>query len=108
MNQTNTKDSFPLLQAGKLWYGPSIRSGDREFGVPDGYPLAAAGTRVDEQGRKFVRVKGVRWFTNLDFPERHEDLVLYKSYNPEEYPTYANFDAIEVGSTKEIPKDYSG
>lgn len=107
-NAITYKEIFPLIQDNKVWYGPSIRSGDREFGVPADYPLTAAGSRVDEAGNKFIRVKGVRWFINLDFPERHQDLILYKSYNPEDYPTYDNFDAIEVGKTKEIPVDYDG
>ena len=108
MNAIKYKEIFPLIRDNKVWYGPSIRSGDREFGVPADYPLTAASSRVDEAGNKFIRVKGVRWFTNMDFPERHEDLILYKSYNPEEYPTYDNFDAIEVAKTKEIPVDYDG
>ena len=108
MNAITYKEIFPVIKDNKLWYGSSIRSGDREFGVPADYSLTAAGSRVDEAGNKFIRVKGVRWFTNLDFPERHEDLILYKSYNPEEYPTYDNFDAIEVAKTKEIPVDYDG
>jgi hypothetical protein len=83
-------------------------SGDREFGVPDNSTLTAAGYRVDETGRKFIRVKGVRWFTNLDYKERHEDLILYKKYSQEEYPKYDNYDAINVNATKDIPVDYSG
>jgi hypothetical protein len=102
------KEIFPYIQANKIWYGQSIRSGDREFGVPADYPLTAAGTRVDADGNKFVRVKGVRWFTNLDYPARHEDLVLYKKYTPAEYPTYVNYDAIDVASYKNIPCDYDG
>ena len=35
-------------------------------------------------------------------------MILYKTYSPEKYPTYVNFDAIEVGKTKEIPMDYEG
>lgn len=108
MNAVTYKDIFRLIKDNRLWYGPSIRSGDREFGVPASYPLNAAGTRVDEHGNKFIRMKGVRWFTNLDYPERHEDLILYKSYNPEDHPTYSNYDAIDVGKVSEIPADYEG
>lgn len=108
MNAVTYKEIFPLFQKNLIWYGPSIRSGDREFGVPDDYPLTAAGTRIDAHGNKFVRVKGVRWFTNLDYPERHEDLILYKKYNPTDYPKYVNFDAIDVASYKDIPCDYEG
>lgn len=108
VNAITTKEVFRLIQQNKVWIGPSIKSGDREFGVPDDYPLNAAGFRVAEDGKKYIRVKGVRWFTNLDHKERHEDLILYKQYTPEEYPSYDNYDAIEVSKTKDIPVDYDG
>lgn len=108
MNALTYKEIFPLFQNNQMWYGPSIRSGDREFRVPNDYPLTAAGTRIDEHGNKYVRVKGVRWFTNLEFPGRHHDLNLTKTYCPSKYPRYANFDAIEVGKTADIPADYNG
>ena len=107
-NAIKYKGSFELIQENKVWLGVSIHSGDREFGVPAHYPLKAAGTRVDKAGNKFIRVKGVRWFTNLDYAERHEDVALFKTYSPEAYPRYANFDAIEVGKTAHIPVDYDG
>jgi Adenine-specific methyltransferase EcoRI len=107
-NAMKYKAIFPLIKDNKVWYGPSIQSGDREFGVPDSYPLNAASSRIGDDGRKYIRVKGVRWFTNLEYPQRHEDLILYKKYDPDEYPTYDNYDAIEVSATKEIPLDYEG
>jgi hypothetical protein len=108
MNAVTYIEIFPLFQNNKMWYGPSIRSGDREFRVPDDYPLTAAGSRVDEYGNKYVRVKGVRWFTNLDFPGRHVDLELQRRYCPDAYPKYANFDAIEVSRAVDIPFEYDG
>ena len=108
VNALSYKECFKLVKENKMWLGCSIHSGDREFGVPDDYPLNAAGCRVDENGKKFILVKGVRWFTNMDYKERHEDLILYKKYNPEEYPHYENYDAINVDITKEIPMDYNG
>nr|WP_229296595.1 adenine-specific methyltransferase EcoRI family protein [Enterobacter hormaechei] len=108
MNAVTYTNIFPLIQNNQIWYGPSIRSGDREFRVPDDYPITAVGARVDEYGNKYVRVKGVRWFTNLDFPSRHFDLILERTYSPDKYPKYANYDAIEVGKTKDIPMDYAG
>ena len=108
INAINYKEVFPLIQSNRVWLGPSISSGDREFGVPNHYPLEAAGYRVDSQGNKFIRVKGVRWFTNLNYPKRHEDLILYKKYSPDEYPKYDNYDAIEVSKTRDIPMDYEG
>jgi len=106
LNAITYKEIFKLIKENKLWFGASIHSGDREFGVPDSYPLEAAGYRIDNEGKKFIRVKGVRWFTNLDYKERHEDLILYKKYNAKEYPKYDNYDAINVNKTKEIPMDY--
>jgi hypothetical protein len=108
LNALTYRDIFKLVKENKLWFGHSIHSGDREFRVPQDYPLNAAGSRVDEEGNKYIRVKGVRWYTNLDFNERHEDLILYKTYNEEEYPKYENFDAINVDVTKDIPVDYAG
>lgn len=108
VNAVKYKEIFPLIRDNKMWLGASIHSGDREFGVPDDYPLMAAGCRIDENGQKFIRVKGVRWLTNLDYKERHEDLVLYKKYTPEDYPKYENYDAINVDITKDIPMNYSG
>lgn len=108
VNAISYKETFKLIKENKIWLGASIHSGDREFGVPDDYPLKAAGYRIDSKGRKFIRVKGVRWFTNLDYKERHEDLILYKTYNSDEYPNYDNYDAIEVNKTKNIPVDYDG
>lgn len=55
-----------------------------------------------------IRVSGVTWFTNLDISKRHEDLILYKKYTPEEYPEYDNYRAIEVSKTADIPYDYDG
>lgn len=108
VNAVTYKEIFKLIKENKIWIGPSIHSGDREFGVPEEYPLEAAGYRIDETGKKYIRVKGVRWFTNLDFEERHEDLILHKKYNPEEFPKYDNYDAINVNVTKDIPCDYDG
>ena len=108
LNAITYKEIFPIIKENKLWFGPSIHSGDREFGVPKDYPLHASGHRTDENGNKFIRVKGVRWYTNLDISKRHEDLILYKIYNPENYPKYDNYDAINVNKTKDIPMNYKG
>jgi hypothetical protein len=108
MNAATYIEIFPLFQNNKMWYGPSIRSGDREFRVPDDYPITAAGFRVDDCGIKYIRVKGVRWFTNLRYSKQYEKLILKKKYRPDDYPKYVNFDAIEVGSIMNIPIDYDG
>ena len=106
VNAITYKEFFPLLRNNQVWMGASIHSGDREFRVPNSYPLKASGCRIDEKGNKYIRVKGVRWFTNLDYKQRHEDLILYKHYTPEEYPKYDNYNAINVNKTADIPCDY--
>ena len=108
VNAVSLKEFFPLIRDNKVWIGPSIHSGDREFGVPDDYPLEAAGCRQDKDGKKYIRVKGIRWFTNLDYKERHEPMILYKKYSLAEFPRYDNYDAIEVSKTAEIPEDFYG
>lgn len=108
VNALSYKEIFKSIKSNSLWLGYSIHSGDREFRVPDDYPLDAATFRTDDNGNKYIRVKGVRWFTNLDYKERHEDLILYKKYNENDYPKYDNFNAINVDVTKEIPMDYDG
>ncbi|MCQ2111871.1 MAG: adenine-specific methyltransferase EcoRI family protein [Bacteroidaceae bacterium] len=108
VNAISLKEIFPLLKENKMWLGQSIHSGDREFAVPADYPLQASGYRTDENGNNFIRVKGVRWFTNLEYKERHEWLDLYKKYTPDEYPKYDNYDAINVNKTSDIPMDYDG
>lgn len=120
MNAITYKEVFPLIKENKLWLGPSITSGDREFQVPDDYPLEAAGWRVDQQGRRFLRIKGIRWFTNLDHGRRHQPLPLMTMadnlrYSKHEdikgkiaYDKYDNYDALEIPYTDAIPNDYEG
>ena len=119
MNALKYKESFPLIQANAMWLGASIHSGDREFEVPEEYPLNAAGSRIDESGRKYIRVKGVRWYTNLEHGRRHEPLQLmterenikfskHKEVRGIGYLRYVNFDGIEVPFSDAIPSDYEG
>ena len=106
MNAITYKNIFPLFRDNKMWYGASIHSGDRKFIVPDDYPLTASGCGVDENGQRYVKVKGVRWFTNLDYSARYVDLPLTKKYSPDEYPKYENCNAINVNKYRDIPSDY--
>ena len=108
INAVTYKEIFPLIKDNKMWIGASIHSGDRAFNVPDDYPLKAAGCGIDNDGRKYIRVKGVRWYTNLEIKYRHQPLILYKHYNEEDNPKYDNYDAIEVSKTADIPEDYDG
>lgn len=108
MNASTCREIFPLFQHDRLWYGETIHSGDRKFYVPEDYPLEASTCGVDATGRRFIRVKGVRWFTNIDNGRHHQPLQLTQTYQPELYPRYDNYDAIEVSRTAAIPADYAG
>lgn len=108
MNSISVKSVSRFFRDGELWYGPSIHSGDRMFYVPDDYPLDATGCGVDENGRRFIRVKGVRWFTNFDYPERHMPYHCVQPFTSQEYPKYDNFDAIDVSQSSKVPINYSG
>jgi hypothetical protein len=89
-----------------MWLGH--RSGDMAFRVPDYYEARETRYWVDADGQKWRSLGNACWFTNLDIARRHEEIILYKKYSPEEYPTYANFDAVEVGKANDIPIDYDG
>lgn len=118
MNAITYKEIFPLIKKNNMWLGPSISSGDRAFNVPENYPLYAASSGHDENGRPFIRVKGVRWFTCLDHGRRHQPLSLMntadnlkfnkKMQGKTAYDRYDNYDAIEVPYTNAIPSDYDG
>ena len=90
LNWTTYKEVFPLIRDNKLWLGyMSVK----EFSQPDG---------------SFKKFGNKLWFTNLDIKKRHENLILYKHYSPEEFPKYDNYDAINVDKVADIPMDYDG
>ena len=116
-NAITYKEIFPDIKDNKTWLGCTIHSGDREFQVPDNYPLNASGFRIDENGKKYIRVKGVRWFTNLDHGRRHQPMKLmtmadnikfskHKEIREDGYLRYDNYDAIEIPFSDAIPSDY--
>ncbi len=119
LNAISYKEIFPLIRDNKMWVGPSISSGDREFGVPDHYPLEAAGFRIDEKGNKYIRVKGVRWYTNIEHGRRHEPLSMltmdenikyskHKEVKGQQYFRYINFNGIDIPKGDAIPSDFDG
>ena len=107
-NALTYKEIFPYVKANQLWWGASIHSGDRKFYVPDNYPLNASTCGVDEDGKRFVRVKGIRWWTNIENTTHSTPMDLFKKYSADEYPKYDNYDAINVDKTADIPMDYEG
>ncbi len=105
-NAITYKEVFPLIMQNKIWLG--YKSGDMAFTVPDSYEPRATRYWQDESGQKWRSMGNICWFTNLDHKKRHEELILYHTYSPEEYPKYDNYDAINVNATNDIPCDYDG
>lgn len=100
------KELFPLFQQNKIWLGNGFQSGNAFFATVHSADDYAKGVYDPQTG--LVKFRNVNWFTNLDIEKRHDELVLWKTYHPDNYPTYDNFDAIEVSKTADIPLDYDG
>ena len=97
------REIFPLVINNEIWLGYGFKGGAAHFVSP--YDDIATAT---DHKQGMIRVSGVHWFTNLEIPKRNEELDLVCRYSPDEYPTYENYDAIEVGRTQDIPCDYAG
>lgn len=110
MNALKYKEMFPLLKENLIWLGNKSLSGGMDMIVPDCVfdPSKVKKYRENAVGEKIVNIMGVCWFTNLDIKKRHEEMILVKRYRPEDYPTYDNYDAIEVSKVADIPCNYPG
>jgi hypothetical protein len=105
-NSVTCKEIFPLIKENKIWLG--YYSGDMSFQIPEYYEPRETRYWEDEDGQKWRSFGNICWYTNLDISKRHEKLILYKNYNPVEYPTYDNYYAINVSKVMNIPIDYDG
>lgn len=102
-NAITYKEIFPLIKDNRIWLGYGFKGAVGHFFSPY-EDVATAG----DHREGMIRVSGVTWFTNLEIPKRNEELDLVCRYTPEAYPTYDNYDAIEVSRTADIPCDYDG
>ena len=102
-NAITYKEFFPLLKNNEVWIGGGFSGNVGFFESP--YEDTAASS---QHKKGLIRVSGVMWFTNLDIKKRHEQMILVKRYNSEDYPNFDNYDAINVDRTADIPCDYSG
>ena len=102
-NIVHYTEIFPLIKENKIWLGYNSNKTVR-FAMPENYE------KWDEivNGVKYGKVPSIGWITNLDIKKRHEDLILYKTYNETDYPKYENLDAIDVEKVADIPIDYYG
>ncbi|MDD9883609.1 MAG: modification methylase [Gammaproteobacteria bacterium] len=104
LNAISYKEIFPLLKTNQMWLG--MNNGAKKFAAP----AHAEKYHSVEDGTKFMHMGNVFWFTNLDHDKRHADLRkrLYRKHDPEKYPKYDNYDAVEVSKVADIPLDYPG
>ena len=106
-NNVAYKDIFPLFKENRIWLGYGFNGGNAFFKIPkDADHDYASGVYDESTG--LVKFRNCHWFTNLDHDKRHEELDLVCRYSPEEYPSYINYDGIEIGKTADIPFDYDG
>ena len=105
-NNVTYKEVFPLIIQNKIWLG--YKSGDMAFRVPEDYEPRETRYWQDETGQKWRSLGNICWYTNLDHNKRHEELDLVCRYSPEEYPSFDNYNAINVKKVDDIPYDYKG
>ncbi len=103
-NAITYKEIFSLIRENKLWLGFGFNRNMAHF-VNKHY-VDYASDLDHKEG--MIRVSGVVWYTNIDISKRHDEMILFKTYNEEEYPKFDNYNAINVDKTKEIPMDYEG
>ena len=106
-NAITYKEIFPLLKDGKMWLG-NDNGGEKWFRVPMDYEIKTESRKKIDDGAKYFSMGSVNWYTNLDHRKRHEEMILVKRYRPEDYPTYDNYDAIDVSRVANIPRDHDG
>ena len=106
-NAITYKEIFKLIKENKIWLGNGFSGGNAYFKIPETASRDYAKGVYDEE-TKLVKFRNCCWFTNLDHSKRHEKIVFYKTYTPEDFPKYDNYDAIEVKKTADIPMDYDG
>ena len=105
-NAITYKEIFPYIKEDKAWVG--YRFGDMAFRVPADTKPRNTRYWVDETGQKWRSLGNAMWLTNIDVPRRHKRLDLTEHYDPERYPKYDNYNAINVSRVAEIPMDYDG
>ena len=131
MNAITYKEVFPLLRHNEVWLGYKSLNNDMYFDVTDEYRQWLLANKKEGSAYKVIdgvvmgRLASACWFTNLDHGKRHEKVLLdtmahnlkfnkklKKKFEADfgklEYPTYDNYDAIEVPFTECIPSDYDG
>lgn len=101
-NAITYKEIFSYIKNNKMWLGTQSV---KEFITP--LKIITEKTQYcNNQGQIIQKFGNICWFTNLPHNKRNENIDLYKKYNKNDYPTYDNYDAIEVSKVANIPTDY--
>ena len=105
-NAITYKEIFPAIKSGQAWIG--YRFGDMSFKVPNDTEPRSTRFWIDETGQKWRSLGNAMWLTNLDTERKHQEMQLTATYDPQKYPKYDSFNAINVSKVSDIPKDYPG
>lgn len=110
INAITYKEVFHLIQSNKVWLGVHLGRGISGFKVPDHYEMYGTETHISDNGDRIISPNNCLWLTNLDVKTRHANINLTKIYqgNEEMYPTFDNYNGINVNKTQDIPMDYEG
>ena len=107
-NALTYKEIFPLIRNNELWLGNGFQNGNAYFNIPKNSDTSIYAKGVYDEETGLVKFRNCVWFTNMDLAKRHEKIILWKNYTPEEFPKYDNYDAINVSKVSDIPCDYDG
>lgn len=105
-NALKYKEIFPLIKENRLWLG--MEYGNMKFIVPDEYEMRNTRSWRDADGNNWRSLGNSCWFTNIDNKRRSLPIALWQKYDPDNYPVYDDFDAINVDFVNGIPCDYYG
>lgn len=118
MNAITYKEVFPLIKENKIWIDNPFVRGAGYFTSPMELDKSMSYFNSHDYREGFIRVPGVRWFTNIELGRRHQPMQLMtmsenlkfskKLKGQNEYYHYDNYDAIEVPFTELIPRDFDG
>ena len=118
MNAITYKEVFPLIKENKIWIDNPFVRGAGYFTSPMELDKSMSYFSSHDYREGFIRVPGVRWFTNIELGRRHQPMQLMtmsenlkfskKLKGQNEYYHYDNYDAIEVPFTELIPRDFDG
>lgn len=118
MNAITYKEVFPLIKENKIWIDNPFVRGAGYFTSPMELDTTLSYFNSHDYREGFIRVPGVRWFTNIELDRRHQPMQLMtmadnlkfnkKMKGQTEYYHYDNYDAIDIPFTELIPNDYKG